>query len=119
MPAPQSRPLTVAIVGATGAVGVELMRCLEQRAFPLDQLKLLASARSAGKILDFKGAQVAVEELTEASFNGVDIALFSAGAPGFNARFISDNAAARSEKDCSPGWQSTTSNIPPRPSAHP
>jgi len=69
----------VAIVGATGAVGVELIRCLEQRAFPLAQLRLLASARSAGKTLAFRAAALAVRELGEDSFRGVDIALFSAG----------------------------------------
>ncbi|HEX2594243.1 MAG TPA: aspartate-semialdehyde dehydrogenase [Rhizomicrobium sp.] len=69
----------VAIVGATGAVGVELIGCLEQRNFPLSDLKLLASARSAGKTLPFKGQPVTVEELTEDSFKGIDIALFSAG----------------------------------------
>jgi len=69
----------VAIVGATGAVGVELIRCLEQRRFPLQELRVFASARSAGKTLPFKGKLVTVEELTEDSFGGVTIALFSAG----------------------------------------
>jgi aspartate-semialdehyde dehydrogenase len=69
----------VAVVGATGAVGVELIGCLEQRNFPLSELKLFASARSAGKTLPYKGQQIAIEELTEDSFKGVDIALFSAG----------------------------------------
>jgi aspartate-semialdehyde dehydrogenase len=69
----------VAIVGATGAVGVELLRCLEQRNFPLARLRLLASARSAGKTMSFRGEQLPVEELTPESFGGVDIALFSAG----------------------------------------
>ncbi|WP_114395698.1 aspartate-semialdehyde dehydrogenase [Oleisolibacter albus] len=69
----------VAIVGATGAVGVELIRCLEERNFPLKQLRLLASARSKGKTMRFRGQEIAVEELTEESFRGVDIALFSAG----------------------------------------
>ena len=73
-----SRPV-VAIVGATGAVGVELIRCLEQRRFPLAELRLFASARSAGKTLPFCGEALPVRELTEASFAGVDIALFSAG----------------------------------------
>ena len=72
------RPV-VAIVGATGAVGVELLQCLEQRKFPLKELKLLASSRSAGKKMKFRGKDVAVQELTEASFAGVDIGLFSAG----------------------------------------
>jgi len=69
----------VAIAGATGAVGVELMACLEQRKFPLSELRLLASARSAGKTMKFRGADVAVQELTDDSLKGVDIALFSAG----------------------------------------
>jgi aspartate-semialdehyde dehydrogenase len=70
---------TVAIVGATGAVGAEFAACLEQRKFPLGTLKALASARSAGKTMDFRGEKIVVEELTEKSFEGVDIALFSAG----------------------------------------
>jgi aspartate-semialdehyde dehydrogenase len=69
----------VAIAGATGAVGVELMACLEQRKFPLSELRLLASARSAGKTMKFRGVDVAVQELTDESLKGVDIALFSAG----------------------------------------
>jgi aspartate-semialdehyde dehydrogenase len=70
---------TVAIVGATGAVGVELLQCLEQRKFPLKELKLFASARSAGKTMKFRGKDLRVQELTEGSFAGVDIGLFSAG----------------------------------------
>ena len=69
----------VAIVGATGAVGVEMLLCLEQRNFPLRKLKLLASARSAGKKMILRGEEITVEELTHDSFAGVDIALFSAG----------------------------------------
>src|SRR4029077_4138645 len=69
----------VAIAGATGAVGVEMLRCLEQRNFPVGQLTLLASARSVGKTMKFKGKDVKVQELTKDSFTGVDIALFSAG----------------------------------------
>jgi aspartate-semialdehyde dehydrogenase len=76
---PSSSAPVVAVVGATGAVGVELMQCLEQRRFPLSSLRLFASARSAGKTLPFHGKPVTVEELTEDSFRGVDIALFSAG----------------------------------------
>jgi aspartate-semialdehyde dehydrogenase len=76
---PSSSAPVVAVVGATGAVGVELMQCLEQRRFPLSNLRLFASARSAGKTLPFKGKPVTVEELTEDSFRGVNIALFSAG----------------------------------------
>ena len=69
----------VAVVGATGAVGVELIHCLEQRKFPLSELRLFASARSAGKSLEFRGKALPVQELTEKSFGGVRIGLFSAG----------------------------------------
>ena len=70
----------VAIAGATGAVGQDFLKVLERRNFPVDSLRLLASARSVGKKLSFKGENLPVEELTENSFNGIDIALFSAGA---------------------------------------
>ena len=73
-----SQPV-VAIVGATGAVGVELLGCLEQRRFPLSELRLLASPRSAGKTMKFAGKELTVAPLTADSFKGVDIALFSAG----------------------------------------
>ncbi len=71
---------TVAIVGATGAVGVELIGCLERRGFPVGDLRLLASPRSAGRRLPFRGQEIEIESLEPASFTGVDIALFSAGA---------------------------------------
>jgi aspartate-semialdehyde dehydrogenase len=70
----------VAIVGATGAVGVEILRVMERRNFPVASLKLLASKRSVGKELTFKGKTYKVEELTADAFKGVDIAFFSAGA---------------------------------------
>jgi aspartate-semialdehyde dehydrogenase len=70
----------VAVVGATGAVGREMMRVLEQRRFPVKKLVALASKRSAGHKLAFGGGEVTVEELTAKSFDGVQIALFSAGA---------------------------------------
>jgi aspartate-semialdehyde dehydrogenase len=69
----------VAIVGATGAVGIEMIKTLEKRNFPVGKLTLLASARSVGKKLKFKGQDIAVTELKKDSFAGVDIALFSAG----------------------------------------
>ncbi|MGH7938858.1 MAG: aspartate-semialdehyde dehydrogenase [Chthoniobacterales bacterium] len=69
----------VAIVCATGAVGVELLRVLERRDFPVASLRLLASARSAGKELEFRGEKFAVDALGEDSFAGIDLALFSAG----------------------------------------
>jgi aspartate-semialdehyde dehydrogenase len=74
-----SSPPVVAIVGATGAVGVEFLHCLERLRFPLSELRLLASARSAGKTLSFKSQPLPAHELTENSFRDVDIALFSAG----------------------------------------
>jgi aspartate-semialdehyde dehydrogenase len=69
----------VAIAGATGAVGVEFLRCLEERNFPISELRLLASARSAGKTMRFRGRDIAVAELTENSFQDIDVAFFSAG----------------------------------------
>lgn len=72
-------PKTVAVAGATGLVGREMMRVLEERNFPVKSIKLLASARSKGTKLKFKGEDLPVEELTESSFKGVEIALFSAG----------------------------------------
>ena len=70
----------LAIAGITGAVGQEFLQILEERDFPFDSLKMLASSRSKGKKIDFKGKQYIVEELTKDSFTGIDIALFSAGA---------------------------------------
>ncbi|KAI8102004.1 hypothetical protein M9434_007065 [Picochlorum sp. BPE23] len=69
----------VAIVGVTGAVGQEFLRVLKARDFPYSDMKMLASARSAGRTYEFDGNTYTVEELTESSFDGVDIALFSAG----------------------------------------
>jgi aspartate-semialdehyde dehydrogenase len=69
----------IAIVGATGAVGVEMIKTLEKRKFPVGKLTLLASARSAGKTMPFQGTQLLVQELTKERFHGIDIALFSAG----------------------------------------
>ncbi len=69
----------VAVVGATGAVGIEMLKVLEQRRFPVGKLTLLASARSAGRSMTFAGTAVTVQELTAESFKGIDIALFSAG----------------------------------------
>ena len=69
----------VAVVGATGAVGVEMIETLEKRNFPVGKLTLLASARSVGRRLKFRGVEHTVTELTRDSFQGIDIALFSAG----------------------------------------
>jgi len=70
----------VAVVGATGAVGSEMLRVLEERCFPVATVRLLASERSAGKRLTFNGSACRVERLAPRSFNGIDLALFSAGA---------------------------------------
>ena len=70
---------TVAVVGATGAVGSQMIKMLEESSLPIDKIRYLASARSAGKVLQFKGQDITIEETTETAFEGVDIALFSAG----------------------------------------
>ena len=74
-----SKSYRVAIVGASGAVGVEMLRVMERRNFPVSSLRLLASPRSAGRMLDFRGESLSVEPLTVNSFKGIDVALFSAG----------------------------------------
>ena len=76
----KQREITVAVAGATGAVGAEMIETLEKRDFPVANLRLLASERSLGKTLIFRGKPIAVEVLGAGSFEGVDIALFSAGA---------------------------------------
>ncbi len=76
----------LAIVGATGAVGIELLKVLERRAFAVGRLRLLASPRSTGKTLEFRNEFVSVEPLRSDSFKGIDIALFSAGA-GISSEF--------------------------------
>ena len=80
------RKYNVAVVGVTGAVGQAMLRVLEARRFPVDQLLPLASKRSAGKRVRFNGKQITVRELTRESFAGVDIALFSAGG-GISQKF--------------------------------
>jgi aspartate-semialdehyde dehydrogenase len=98
----------VAVVGATGAVGIEMIKTLEKRNFPVGKLTLLASARSTGKKLPFKGQDITVTELTKDSFAGVDIALFSAGG-GISKEFapvaakagcvVVDNSSAFRQED--------------------
>lgn len=73
------KSVNVAVAGATGAVGNQMISCLEERNFPVKSIKLLASKRSVGRKLTFKGDLLPVEELTENSFKGVDVAIFSAG----------------------------------------
>jgi aspartate-semialdehyde dehydrogenase len=76
----------VAIAGVTGAVGAEFIATMDRRGFPVRELKALASARSAGKTIDFRGERIVIEELNEHSFDGVNIALFSAGS-GISRKF--------------------------------
>ena len=83
----------VAVAGATGVVGREMLRVLEDRNFPVKSIKLLASERSKGKTLTFKGEQIPVEVLADDSFDGVDIALFSAGG-GTSKRYAPSAAKA-------------------------
>jgi len=101
----------VAVVGATGAVGIEMIKTLEKRNFPVGQLTLLASARSAGKKLTFKGEAITIQELKADSFQGIDIALFSAGG-GISKEFaplavrqgcvVVDNSSAFRQDDSVP-----------------
>jgi aspartate-semialdehyde dehydrogenase len=103
------RKFKVAVVGATGAVGLEMIKMLESRNFPTESIKFLASERSTGKKLTYNGKEITVELLTKESGKGIDIALFSTGetvskefAPSFAADgcFVIDNSSAwRMEKD--------------------
>ena len=76
----KKKEYVVAVVGATGAVGEEMVKTLEQRDFPIQKLRLFASERSEGKLLEFEDEEIRVESLNERSLEGIDIALFSAGA---------------------------------------
>src|SRR6188472_1533494 len=86
--------VNVAVVGATGAVGQEFLTVLAERNFPIRNLKLLASAKSAGKTATFKGQAYTIEELTKDSFKDVQIAFFSAGG-GVSKEFAPAAVAAK------------------------
>ena len=88
-----AKQLTVAVVGATGAVGTKMMEKLIERKFPIEHIKFLASARSAGKNIEFNGQTYIIEEATPESFEGVNIALFSAG--GSVSALLAPEAAKR------------------------
>lgn len=100
----------VAIVGVTGVVGQEMLNCLEKRNFPVNSIKALASARSAGKTITFKGKELTIEEATTKSFEGVDIALmaveadqsleFSPAAVKAGAVVVDNSSAYRMDPDC-------------------
>jgi aspartate-semialdehyde dehydrogenase len=89
---PHHRSLRVGIVGATGLVGDLLRRCLLERAFPVESLRLFASARSSGRTLAWKGTEVAVEDAATADFAGLDLVFFSAG--GDTSRALAPRVAA-------------------------
>ena len=105
MPFVNSKPLTVAVVGATGVVGSTMLRMLRERRFPVGDLRLLASARSAGRRVDLGGTQYLVSEATADAFDGVDIALFSAG--GETSKALAPLAAERGATviDNSSAWR--------------
>ena len=105
MPSVSRKPLTVAVVGATGAVGGTMIRMLLEREFPFGELRLLASARSAGTEVDVAGTKHPVREATPDSFEGVDIALFSAG--GDTSKALAPEAAKRGATviDNSSAWR--------------
>ncbi len=102
--------LKVAVVGATGMVGAEMLRVLEQRDFPVSELVPVASARSAGKTVTFKGVEHTVVEIAPEVFEGVDLALFSAGgstsrewspiAASKGALVVDNSSAFRADPDC-------------------
>ena len=72
--------MRIGIVGATGLVGGQLLRTVEERGLPVEELRAFASARSAGRGVPFRGVEVLVEEATTASYAGLDVVLMSAGA---------------------------------------
>jgi aspartate-semialdehyde dehydrogenase len=106
---PQTSP-SIALVGATGAVGRECLSILEQRSFPVKSLRLLASARSAGSTIPFKGKPIAIEELGPRSFEGIDLAFFAVGsdtakafapiAVAAGATVIDKSSAHRDDPSC-------------------
>jgi aspartate-semialdehyde dehydrogenase len=100
-----SNPLSVAVVGATGVVGRTMVRVLAERAFPIGELRLLASGRSAGRTVQANGGSITIREATPHAFEGVDIALFSAG--GDISKALAPEAAARGATviDNSSAWR--------------
>lgn len=101
--------VNVAVVGATGAVGTEMFKVLERRNFPIDELRPLASSRSAGRVIIFRGKEIQVQKLTKDSFEGIKVALFSAGgnvsrefvpyAIGSNSVVVDNTSAFRMDDD--------------------
>ncbi len=104
-PGPYPERMRVGVFGATGQVGGVMLRILEERAFPVDQLRLFASARSAGRAISWAGTDVTVEDAERASFDGLDIALFSAGATASRALAPRVAAAGATVIDNSSAWR--------------
>ena len=88
------RKPVVAVVGATGQVGTVMRRLLDERDFPLSQVRFLASARSAGTTLPWRGTEIGVEDAATADLSGIDIALFSAGGATSRAQGVAPFEAA-------------------------
>jgi aspartate-semialdehyde dehydrogenase len=107
----QSTPLTVAIVGATGVVGRTMVAVLGEQDFPVGELRLLASGRSAGRTVEVRGRSIEIQEAVGAAFDGVDIALFSAGAD--TSKELAPQAVARGATviDNSSAWR-MDENVP-------
>ena len=101
----QPNPLTVAVVGATGVVGRTMVQVLAERNFPIGELRLLASGRSAGRTVEVRGRSIEIQEAVGKAFDGVDIALFSAG--GDISRELAPQAVARGTTviDNSSAWR--------------
>ncbi|MFL6206502.1 MAG: aspartate-semialdehyde dehydrogenase, partial [Acidimicrobiales bacterium] len=97
--------MRVGVFGATGQVGGVMLRILEERAFPVDELRVFASARSAGRTLSFAGRDVTVEDADTASYDGLEIALFSAGATASRALAPRVAAAGATVIDNSSAWR--------------
>ena len=97
--------MRVGLFGATGQVGGVMLKILEERSFPLDELRLFASARSAGRALAWKGGEITVEDADTASFDGLDLALFSAGATASRALAPRVAAAGATVIDNSSAWR--------------
>ena len=120
---------TVAILGATGAVGTQMLQCLEEQDFPVGKLRLLASARSAGKTLSFRGEDIVIEEATPESFAGCDIVLGAAddaiakkllpAAVEAGATVVDNSHAFRMDPEVTPRISLGTTASSPIPTARP
>jgi aspartate-semialdehyde dehydrogenase len=108
MPSMNRRHLTVAVVGATGVVGRTMIQVLNEREFPVGELRLLASGRSAGRMLSIDGQTHEIGEATHAAFEGVDIALFSAGAGASRELAPAAVACGATVIDNSSAWRMET-----------